>query len=345
MNTGQKFAIAILCTGKGEIIEILSDDFHLIRRIEEPRLFQEIVDAASKEKANNFIKQIHPEKPALDWQINILYEDNIRLLNFNGIAINNEIIIIGIEKEEELEKFTDELTKITSEQGNILREALKEKARLINEKSIQSNAMNELSRLNNELTSLQRELTKKNTELERLYQQMKEIAVIDRLTKVYNRWGFYELAEKEIERAKRYATPLSIITFDLDHFKMVNDTYGHAIGDLVLEKTAERCRNKLRATDIFGRMGGEEFAILMPEADKSGARIVAERIRQAVSEPIMFDEHSLSITVSLGVASLREEYFDLEKMLWCADRALYKAKEAGRNKTVVSCNHAETETK
>jgi len=201
----------------------------------------------------------------------------------------------------------------------------------------QTNEVNELSRLNNELTSLQRELTKKNLELEKLYKQMQEIAITDRLTKAYNRWGFYDLAEIEIERTKRYQYPLSLITFDLDHFKRINDTYGHPTGDLVLEKTAARCKNKLRASDIFGRMGGEEFAILMPEANEAGAQLVAERIRQAVSEPITFDGDSLTITVSLGVTSLSKEHFNLGKMLWCADRALYQAKEKGRNQVVVGC--------
>ena len=119
----------------------------------------------------------------------------------------------------------------------------------------------------------------------------------------------------------------------------MNDTYGHAIGDLVLEKITVRCKNKLRASDIFGRMGGEEFAILMPEADSACALLVAERIRQAVSEPISFDvdEEFLTITLSVGVASLNDEYFDLEKILWCADHALYEAKENGRNQVVMGC--------
>ncbi len=334
MSMKNTFAIAILCTQAGEVIEILSDEAHILRNIKRPIFFQEIVDSASKEKANNFIQQIHTEKPAFDWEINILIEEAIRMLNFSGICAENDMMIIGVEKKDELEAFSEELTKINSEQANILRRAMKEKAQLENQRDIQKNEVSELTRLNNELTSLQRELTKKNLELEKLYKQMQEIAITDRLTKTYNRWGFYELAEREIERVKRYQHSLSIITFDLDYFKKVNDTYGHAIGDLVLEKTAARCKKKLRTSDVFGRMGGEEFAILMPEANEAGALLMAERIRQTVSEPISFDEGSLTVTVSLGVASLSEEYFDLEKMLWCADRALYQAKDRGRNKVV-----------
>ena len=259
------------------------------------------------------------------------------MLNFNGVCSEKDVMIIGVEKKDELKVFSEELTKINSEQANILRRAIKEKKQLTTQMNTQTNEVNELSRLNNELTSLQRELTKKNLELEKLYKQMQEIAITDRLTKIYNRWGFYELAEKEIERAKRYLYPVSIITFDLDYFKKVNDTYGHAIGDLVLEKITVRCKNKLRTFDIFGRMGGEEFAILMPEADGACALLVAERIRQAMNEPISFDENSLTITMSVGVASLNEEYFDLEKILWCADHALYEAKENGRNQVVMGC--------
>ncbi|MCP4142669.1 MAG: diguanylate cyclase [Chloroflexi bacterium] len=330
-------SVAILCSQAGEVIEILSDESNILGDIKSPVFFQEIVDVGSKEKANNFMRQIHAEKTVFDWEINILVDDNIRLLNFYGICADHEMIIIGIEKKDELKSFSEEFTKINSEQVSVLRRAIKEKVQLDNQIDVQKNEVNELSRLNNELTSLQRELTKKNLELEKLYKQMQEVAVTDRLTKIYNRWGFYELAEKECERAKRYSHPLSIITFDLDYFKKVNDTYGHAIGDLVLEKTVAYCKKELRTSDIFGRMGGEEFAVLMPESDEVSAGLVAERIRQALSEPIVFDENSLTITVSIGVASLSEELFNLEKMLWCADRALYKAKENGRNKVVVGC--------
>ena len=338
MNTYQCFAFAILCTEKGEIIKILSDEFNIIQDIEHPLFFQEIVDIASKEKANNFIKQIHPEKPASDWQINILVENNIRRLNFNGAMINNEIIIIGIEKKEELEAFTDELTKITSEQANILRTVLKEKAQLSNEKSTENDAMDELSHLNNELTTLQRELTKKNIELENLYAQMKDIAITDRLTKIYNRWGFYKLAEREIERKKRYNSHLSLISFDLDYFKKVNDTYGHSVGDLVLEKIAERGKYQMRTSDIFGRIGGEEFSVLLPETQKRDALLVAKRLQKAIRKTIKFNENSLIITASLGISTFSEENSSLEKLMICADKALYRAKETGRNKICVGCN-------
>lgn len=337
MDTKKTFGIAVLCTLEGEIIEILSDESNILRNKKKPLFFQEIVDSASKEKANNFIQKIKAESPTFNWEINIFIEGIIRTLNFNGVCAEHKVTIIGVEKKDELKVFLEEFARINSEQANILRRAIKEKSQLTTQMNTQTDEVNELSRLNNELTSLQRKLTKKNLELEKLYKQMQEIAITDRLTKIYNRWGFYELAEREIERSKRYLTPLSIVTFDLDHFKKVNDTYGHATGDLVLEKTAARCKEKLRASDIFGRMGGEEFAILMPEADGACALLVAERIRQAVSEPISFDEDSLTITLSVGVASLNDEYFDLEKILWCADHALYEAKENGRNQVVMGC--------
>ena len=340
MATKQKFAIAILCTEAGEIIEIISDDFNLINYHKKPLYFEEIVDNASKEKANNFIRAIDAESPAFDWEINIFSENQIRRLNFSGVSDNHKIIIVGIEEKEEIKKFTDELTKINSEQANILRRALKEKAQLLTQQGIQNNTVDELSRLNNELTNLQRELTKKNIELEKLYHEMRKIAIHDRLTETYNRWGFYELAEREIKRAKRHNTPLSLVTFDLDYFKKINDTYGHTIGDLVLKKTAARCKEKMRSVDIFCRSGGEEFIILMPDTKKADALCVAERIRQLLSEPIAFDEISLSITVSLGVASLSEKNSDLEKMMICADKALYHSKETGRNKVSDGCDEA-----
>lgn len=166
----------------------------------------------------------------------------------------------------------------------------------------------------------------------RLHAEVQTLAITDALTTLYNRRGFFELGHREVERARRFGRPLAAIMLDLDYFKQVNDTYGHAIGDQVLAKIAARCRAVLREVDLIGRCGGEEFAILLPESDLAGAQQVAERLRRQIAQAaIDTDAGPVTITISAGVAVLRTGHDTLETLLECADRALYAAKQAGRN--------------
>ena len=166
----------------------------------------------------------------------------------------------------------------------------------------------------------------------RLFAEVQELAITDGLTGLHNRRHFFTLAEREIERAHRYGHPLSMILLDVDHFKQVNDTYGHDVGDQVLRKVTARWRERLRKVDILGRYGGEEFVALLPEKDLVGAFSAAERMRQSVTEsPIETDQGLLAITISLGVADINESCSDLATLLNHADAALYLAKNEGRN--------------
>ncbi|MFQ5596235.1 MAG: diguanylate cyclase, partial [Anaerolineae bacterium] len=167
----------------------------------------------------------------------------------------------------------------------------------------------------------------------RLYARVQKLAITDSLTGLYNRRGLFEFGRREVERARRFGRPLAAIMFDLDHFKRVNDTYGHATGDQVLAGLAARCRQALREVDLLGRYGGEEFAVLLPEIELADAGQVAERLRQSTAQaPFATDQGLMEITISLGVAPLDDECADLEALLQRADQALYAAKEAGRNK-------------
>ena len=167
----------------------------------------------------------------------------------------------------------------------------------------------------------------------RLFGEVQQLASTDGLTGLHNRRHFMELADREFGRARRYQRPLAAIMLDIDHFKQVNDTYGHAVGDQVLQIAAERCQKTVREIDILGRYGGEEFVALLLETDIDRARGVAERLRQCVAEPpINTDGGALTITVSGGVAILDEECTDLDHLLQRADQALYVSKQAGRNR-------------
>ncbi len=168
------------------------------------------------------------------------------------------------------------------------------------------------------------------------HEEVRWLAIVDPLTEVYNRRGLFEFGYREVARARRFGRPLAAIMFDLDHFKQVNDTYGHAVGDQVLVGLARRVQTVLRNTDLLGRYGGEEFVILVPETPREKAYILAERIRRVVrSAPFETDVGPIEITISLGIAMLDETCTNLESLIARADEALYQAKQAGRDTTVI----------
>lgn len=170
----------------------------------------------------------------------------------------------------------------------------------------------------------------------RLFKEVQQLAHTDSLTGLNNRRRFFELAQHEIKRRERHPTPLAVIMLDVDHFKSVNDTYGHAIGDLALQTVAQRCKKAVRNIDILGRYGGEEFVSILLGTDLYGARIVAERLRRCVeTPPIDTEKGPLTITISIGIAELTPDCQDLDLLLRRADQALYAAKQAGRNRVEV----------
>lgn len=168
--------------------------------------------------------------------------------------------------------------------------------------------------------------------------ELERRAYSDYLTKLPNRRHFFECAETEISRHNRYEDDLSLIMFDIDHFKRINDEFGHSVGDLVLQKIADICRSTLREIDIIGRIGGEEFAILLPQTNAQEAKIVAERLRIVISQgTIVLDEGaSPSFSASFGVSTAGNEAVSIDDLLNQADAALYEAKESGRNRVCMA---------
>lgn len=158
-------------------------------------------------------------------------------------------------------------------------------------------------------------------------------ATRDALTGIANRGYFNEVASNEIVRARRFAEPLSVIMLDIDHFKKINDRHGHETGDRVIIAVAQTCSGTMRKIDLVGRLGGEEFAILLPRANKEPALEIAQRLRMKLSEQrvVASDGSEISFTVSGGVAALRPLTRDLHELLRNADNALYQAKREGRN--------------
>ncbi len=166
----------------------------------------------------------------------------------------------------------------------------------------------------------------------RLYREVRQLAVTDELTRLYNRRGVLEIGEQELERSRRSGCPFSVMMLDIDHFKTVNDTFGHAAGDQVLRILADRCKRKIRAIDVVGRYGGEEFLVLLPDTDIHTAQHIAERLLQSiVNLPLQTEYGDVNITISAGLACTDGDIANLTDLINRADQALYQAKHAGRN--------------
>jgi len=169
--------------------------------------------------------------------------------------------------------------------------------------------------------------------LESHVNELRELSITDSLTKVYNRRHFFEAAQTLVSIAKRENNEVSFLMIDIDYFKKVNDTYGHQVGDYVLIQLSQEIKNMLRESDIFGRIGGEEFAVLLHNTSMAGAKVIAEKIRGAVEE-IEFEDNyiSMDITVSIGCSTLSGKLSALEDLYQESDKKLYIAKELGRNR-------------
>jgi diguanylate cyclase (GGDEF)-like protein/PAS domain S-box-containing protein len=162
---------------------------------------------------------------------------------------------------------------------------------------------------------------------------LRDLASHDSLTGAANRRNFFERAAEEYARARRYDRPVSIVVLDIDRFKQINDRYGHARGDEVLKTLTDGCKTQLREVDLFARIGGEEFAVLLPDTDLGNARMVAERLREfAAAQKVVTEGAEIHWTVSAGVATQSVADASIEECLKRADNALYLAKEGGRNR-------------
>ncbi len=189
-------------------------------------------------------------------------------------------------------------------------------------------------------TALQAEIEERQRverERERLIAELRTMAETDNLTGALNRRSFFARANQEILRAKRFGRFLAVIMLDIDHFKRVNDTYGHRIGDEVIRSVVASCRSSIREIDFLGRYGGEEFMILAQEVDDQMALLLAERLRESIENMrIMTDKGEVSVTVSFGIAAIQEDIVDVTALINRADAALYEAKRAGRNRVAVA---------
>jgi diguanylate cyclase (GGDEF)-like protein len=169
------------------------------------------------------------------------------------------------------------------------------------------------------------------------HEEIYRLTVIDGLTQVHNRRYLTEFLDREIVRSNRHNRPLALIMLDIDHFKSINDRFGHLVGDLTLRELCARVRAVVRQDELLARYGGEEFAVVLPETDAVHARVVAERIREVMEkQPFSFNGVTYPVTVSLGVSvTAAIEQLSTSDLIARADKNLYKAKVAGRNRVVL----------
>lgn len=170
------------------------------------------------------------------------------------------------------------------------------------------------------------------SERQRLAEELKRMATTDELTGLSNRRHYLDLSMQEIKRARRLDTPLTVCVLDVDHFKQINDNFGHAVGDVALRAIAAACRDSLREIDILGRFGGEEFTITLPETNAQTAQEVAERLRKRIEE-LRLNIEGVRLSVTIGLAERKDEE-EIDQLLTRADHALYAGKRSGRNRVV-----------
>jgi len=193
----------------------------------------------------------------------------------------------------------------------------------------------QIQELNEHRELLEKEVKERTYELEQANKKLDLISRTDELTQLPNRRDMHRTIEKEVDRANRFRKPFSIIFIDIDHFKDVNDTYGHAAGDAVLKSVASTIRNLLRKYDVLARYGGEEFLTLLPETELNDAALVAERFRRHIEkQTIFFGGQEIKVTITLGVAQFDSNQ-GAERCIQLADKALYEGKEHGRNKVIL----------
>ncbi len=280
-----------------------------------------------------------PKRGSLEIQnTNITNEENIRKLR---TSINNDIVYDIIENGSPLVVNVVDSSDYEFVRGREVKSFIcmpisttKKKYGVV---LIESTEYNRFHDENQKLVTLLGHQMSTSIENLELYKRMKELATTDGLTGVFNRLYFQERLSKELKIAHEHDYPLSLVIFDIDHFKRVNDTYSHLIGDRVLKLVTSVVKNSIRRSDMIARYGGEEFIILFPNMDIKRAQETCEILREKIQATHLVNrEVNLSVTVSFGIANFPHNAYSEENLVKAADRALYEAKEGGRNQVRVS---------
>lgn len=308
---------------QGRILKVICDDFNLYSNIVDEN-FLTIVDDDSKTKFLRFLISISSNDAEIFWDINFNLFGKIEKYSLTGAKIDGDTIVLVTQDALKLDGIYEDLMKINNEQINYFRNILKKYSedRQNKDKTFME-MLDEISRLNNELANAQRELVKKNMELEELNSKLSEMATRDALTGLYNRRFFNDVFTKEVAKAKRYGIKLSLVSIDLNNFKVVNDTLGHAAGDKLLIDFANLAIEHTRKdVDYVFRFGGDEFLMLLVGADNNDAQNVVMRIDEKLKNI------SVIVTLSYGIVGIDlDGETDAEKLIIQADKLMYEYKK------------------
>lgn len=330
----RKHFLKILCKQDGSIKDVVTDEYKFFSGQKQESNLVVRIPLSERWKFKALIKNVAVEGVAYCKDLPLLNSTDEEVF-FSLLAVLQEdlIIIIAIQIPNHLNTVFDEFMEMFNEQGRLLRKAQKDASTTMRS---QTEIVDTYVQTNNDLSNLHRELQKKTFQLEQAYKKIEEISRIDPLTNVLNRHYFTLESSEELKRCKRYGLGACVLYLDIDHFKSINDQYGHAVGDYGLVQFAALCSLQLRENDLFGRMGGEEFCALLLHSNIEEAAVIAERIRGIIEKKTFrFENHHFSITTSIGIASYRYDE-GIEKLIRRADDALYKAKKAGRNRVFCS---------
>lgn len=329
-----KLHLRFTCTDSGLLCESISDSEKILSNIREGESLEKLFSQADLMRFQTLINKTVRDNFGIAKSITIKANDKLYPLFFHAGYADGVIYLDAVQIPADIHFLTEFIAEMTEKQRGIQCPALKTPTPSPIDQETQ-HILTNYALLNNELVDMQRELAIKHRELAKAYREIEELSLTDPLTGAGNRRFFMDKMLKEIDRNTRYGHPLSIILFDIDFFKKVNDTYGHSAGDKVLQKFATCCMASLRNSDSFFRIGGEEFVALLINTDRKNAKLSAERIRSQVEKSsISYEKQQIKITVSSGVAELQKGE-NTENILNKADQALYEAKENGRNRVAV----------
>ncbi len=324
----------IRCAPDGAVRSVEADTLGLSAVLETGASLSRLADRTSLPKILDFLASLRSDGEAFGWEVNGPLGGETVTLHLGGIRRDDGLTVMVSRTVLGLSELCEQLTVMGSEQATALRLAIKERVELERRRSQDLQDYQDLARINNELATLQRELAKKNAQLEAANRRISELIRTDSLTGLPNRRRVAELVEQEMARIGRHGGALSAVLLDLDRFKAINDTWGHAAGDEVLRQVAGVLRRQVRREDLPARWGGEEFLLVLPATPAEQAARLAGRLRADLAAEVILPD-GRGVTASFGVAGLAPgETWDA--LLRRADRALYDAKETGRDRIVLA---------
>ena len=323
-------SLKLSCGKNGEIIDILADDGAFFADRSRPPQPQEMMTVAALAEYYSFINDVVSNGFAFCSEVQWEKHDGEKCtFSLFGVLKEDLISLFAVRFPTHIFAMFEDFTRMINEQARLLRQAQKNAAPV---EGSSWKTIDLYTRLNNDLLKTQRNLEKKQHQLEQAYREIEALSKTDALTGIGNRRYFIESAEKELYRCSRYGMEACLLYMDIDHFKRINDSHGHNAGDEVLRHFAAVCRAQLRESDIFGRLGGEEFCVLLPHTPLGEAMSTAERIRMKVAgSPATWEDQTIAMTVSIGVALYQDDK-EFSEFLKRADGALYAAKNSGRNR-------------